>query len=1139
MCLTQSLFYILIVELWLVMSIEFTREPQGQVVEPGNAVSLACHTDAISRADWYRNGLKIATYESEWQQINDDNRHDLFILEVRPDVTTGTYHCVVRSPNSAATLTSASATITVPEMANFEKSPSDETVLLGEDATVDCQLIASFSRNSTVHWLKDGRSLDLTDRRFFSDSHGLEIRSVSLQDQGNYYCLVKSGSQSFRSSTAHLKVVYPPREDPTGVHEVTGFISRDLIMSCPLMGEPAISCQWSRAQGLQLPATRAMQTNNKLVIGHIEGSDAGDYVCVCSNQFGQARAVVSVRVPTDLEFLQKPQDTVALEGYNVSIPCLVRSASPDIVSIVWEKKESSSTAPYSPMMFQGERQGNKMVHENGTLSITNVTTEDKGYYVCRAIKPTSSTDGSIEETINLDVRTHSNQMPPVITVAPFNHTIRPGGTIRLECQASSPSVVTIAWRYINGAWQATKATHISAGSRIQVADNGSFTVSDAKYEDAGLYKCQAVAPGASTERSAVIAIRNDGLEVSPTPSMLPRAVRKPIAFRVTEDSISLRWDPGANISPWYTIEMYSYEKHVFAWETVAQHVYDTKFTVEKLTPGADYVFIVRGVNEIGVGLPSPVSDVIKTITPVTSALTGLREREVQMMMELVEVEALMGVSVNATSAWISWNVLHNAGHVQGFRVKYTMHDGSNSFAAATYTQVEVQDQFARAVLLTGLEPWSSYVAKIEPYYDSVRGAESGQVFFSTPQGVPRNPPAFVQLHRLKANQYTVTWNKPTRCTEGHIIGYSVLVEHAEYSGKSTNYTTLASVFKHDVTLGHAGDDFRVSVAAMTKAGAGVYSMPLGPEHIISPGKESWRRHMPWILGIAGGVVWLALCFFIVFLCLRSRRSIYKSVRTVKYERNQPIQEYGPTHGQWQMMMMPNGQQSTISHQMMQLTPPNSTGGPAGSRDHHPVYISNPGQAAAYTLRNPQECCQPLMVDLDCFQPSQEPPPPESAYQCAGDCYDECETPHYPQVTPCACKQHMQKQRLGSASGTPIQLTAAAVPNRYHTTLPNMQEPLYNELDGVSPDGSRADRGSSYLPHHYEIYDSELGTDAVFQSSEPLLANGGYMSQGHPQSHYQTDQQPVRPANSTPRSSCPKMGMSVVRNSMQTPVNFGH
>jgi hypothetical protein len=789
-----------------------------------------------------------------------------------------------------------------------------------------------------------------------------------------------------------------------------------------------------------------------------------------------------------------------------------------------------------PLMFQNGVYANKRVHSNGTLSITNVTQQDQGYYICKAFNPLmASSDISIEQNIWLDVRTHSNEMPPIIMTAPFNHTIRPGGTIRLECEASSDETVTISWRYINEAVRATN----NWGSRINIAENGTLTVSDAKYEDSGLYKCQARAGDGMTERSAIVTIKQDGLVVSPSTMRLPRPVDKPVVFRVTQDSVSLRWETAGNVSPQYTVEMYSFEQHVFAWTTVAHHVYDTSITIGRLTPGADYVFVVRGVNEIGVGLPSPVSDIVRTIAPVTSALTGLRERDIQMQMNLVEVDALAGVSLNATSAWLSWNVARNAGHVLGFLLKYTMHDSSDNFLSATYTQIKVSDPSARAILVTGLEPWSSYVAKVEPYYDSVHGAESNEVFFSTPQGVPRYPPSYVQLHRVKANQYTVTWNRPVKANEGHVIGYSVLVKLSDSPEKSTNHTTSASVFKQDVTLAHAGDKFTVSVAAMTKAGVGVYSSSLGPEHVSRPGSMTWMSHMPWILGVVGAVVWISLGILIIILCRRSRRSHYKTVRAVKYERNQPMQEYGQNMGQWQVIMPAASQsqsQQVPTHHMMQFTPPNSTGGgPVPmTGDQLPVYISN----TASVFSRGRDPSQQLIVDLECCKGGES----ESTYQCAGDCCEEGDNYNH---MGCACKHFKQRHRH-SSSGTPIMYCA---PNRYHATLPHPipNEPLYNELDprnysgeGTSPESQAEQTFRQHTPHHYEIYDSEMGADVFFQSNEPLLSNTAHPSFGHAMPQYPGGHESrIHSQSGTPRSSCPKMGMSMVRNSMQTPVNLAH
>lgn len=49
-----------------------------------------------------------------------------------------------------------------------------------------------------------------------------------------------------------------------------------------------------------------------------------------------------------------------------------------------------------------------------------------------------------------------------------------------------------------------------------------------------------------------------------------------------------------------------------SWQTVADHVKTTEFTVKDLRPNTVYLFIIRAVNAQGLGDPSPMSEPVRT-----------------------------------------------------------------------------------------------------------------------------------------------------------------------------------------------------------------------------------------------------------------------------------------------------------------------------------------------------------------------------------------------------------------------------------------------------------------------------------------------------------------------------------------------
>ncbi|XP_063727335.1 roundabout homolog 2-like isoform X2 [Symsagittifera roscoffensis] len=1132
--------------------------PKNQTVKLGSKVTLKCAADARdTEVDWFHNGNKIAHWEQEWQQetvieagksVKAVSVHVLsFSAQVEPIKTTGIYGCTLT--NSKGTQwKSDNSSVDISTNENFVKVPEDKTVLWGEIATLSCQLKTSFQRGgSTTRWFHNGVQIDVSaDSRISSDQFGLQIRNVEPRDEGSYFCVAsKPGSDNFNSSNGFIKVVYPPRVDMNGVMVQTGFVSQSVVLSCPMIGQPRVSCYWSRVGGTEIPATRAMQTDNRLAIGHVQSSDQGEYMCQCHNEYGENRVVIKLQVPTILEFATKPVDTVALIGHSVHIPCLVSSTvgHEHGVTIVWERKERPSD-----LIFQGETLENKEVLQNGTLILRNVTADDRGYYICKALQPTANAQ-QIDETIFVEVRSHSNLRPPIITIAPFNHSMQVGGRLRLPCAASSESAVTITWRFVNEAWNAIGNTR-TRDNRINTENNGALVVSDVRHEDSGMYKCIASTSQGTTERYAVITVKKDGLKESPSPKKLPMPVGKPIITHVTQDSVTLVWYPGENQSPEYAVEMYSYETHVFAWHTVGDRAVSPKLMIGQLAAHEDYEFLVRGVNNLGFGLPSPVSSRIRTVERNTdAAMTGIRPDDIKPQIELVEVEALEGTAVNSTSAWIQWNVLHNSYFVQGFTIKYAEHDGGNNFQPQNYKVIEVNDPYARAMLVTSLDPWSSYMASIQPYYESVPGLDSAPIFFTTPEGTPRDVVDNIILKLMSGGRYLVTWSEPKRQREGHVVGYSV----ALYFGDSdTPLQTLnTSETQCTFTIVEQQNDFRVSIAARTKAGVGVFSPLVAPK--AGGGTTdgtSWIVAHPWVLAIAGAIVWIALAIISVLIWRRNKKGHYKSVNVKLEQSLQPPSEYAG--GQWQVILPASAQRNLTLMNGSYMGP-----GPSGTLCPQPTMATSQGMEMNHfmggtmamntmpmSMKNGNssnyaaqpECYQPLVVNI-----AGQKNPNEGVYQC-GDCYEECQSmpqcnnnphshhgPSHPSsqnnephpsnsctATPYTCNQGDHRDpptHLGivyhpnssppdyqpyQSQSNPPGCKFATNPNRYQPTPPpRSPEHLYNELDQP-----KQISGAQSL-HHYEVYDAEL-----LQQS---LANSPSNMQGY----HHTQQNPNTPSRNNP------------------------
>ncbi|CDR00514.1 unnamed protein product [Oncorhynchus mykiss] len=89
---------------------------------------------------------------------------------------------------------------------------------------------------------------------------------------------------------------------------------------------------------------------------------------------------------------------------------------------------------------------------------------------------------------------------------------------------------------------------------------------------------------------------------------------KPDVTDVTKNSVSLSWQPGlTGATPISSFVIEAFSQSVSnSWQTVADHVKTTQYTVKGLRPNTIYLFMVRAVNTQGLSDPSPMSEPVRT-----------------------------------------------------------------------------------------------------------------------------------------------------------------------------------------------------------------------------------------------------------------------------------------------------------------------------------------------------------------------------------------------------------------------------------------------------------------------------------------------------------------------------------------------
>lgn len=94
-------------------------------------------------------------------------------------------------------------------------------------------------------------------------------------------------------------------------------------------------------------------------------------------------------------------------------------------------------------MFPGKSHGRFSVSSEGTLTISGVRKEDKGYYVCSAL----SVVGSSMAKAYLTVSAVADSPPPIIRLGPANQTLPQDTMAMLPCEAIGSPQPVVKWLF--------------------------------------------------------------------------------------------------------------------------------------------------------------------------------------------------------------------------------------------------------------------------------------------------------------------------------------------------------------------------------------------------------------------------------------------------------------------------------------------------------------------------------------------------------------------------------------------------------------------------------------------------------------------------------------------------------------------
>ncbi|XP_035583267.1 roundabout homolog 2 isoform X3 [Zalophus californianus] len=869
------------------------EHPSDVIVSKGEPTTLNCKAEGrpTPTIEWYKDGERVETDK------DDPRSHrmllpsgSLFFLRIvhgrrsKPDE--GSYVCVARNYLGEAVSRNASLEVALLRD-DFRQNPTDVVVAAGEPAILECQPPRGHPE-PTIYWKKDKVRIDDKEERISIRGGKLMISNTRKSDAGMYTCVGTNMVGERDSDPAELTVFERPTFLRRPINQVV--LEEEAVeFRCQVQGDPQPNVRWKKDDA-DLPRGRYdIKDDYTLRIKKAVSTDEGTYMCIAENRVGKVEASASLTVRArpvaPPQFVVRPRDQIVAQGRTVTFPCETKGNPQP--AVFWQKEGSQN------LLFPNQPQqpnSRCSVSPTGDLTITNIQRSDAGYYICQAL----TVAGSILAKAQLEVTdVLTDRPPPIILQGPANQTLAVDGTALLKCKATGDPLPVISWLKEG-------FTFLGRDPRATIQEQGTLQIKNLRISDTGTYTCVATSSSGETSWSAVLDVTESGATISKNYDLsdLPGPPSKPQVTDVTKNSVTLSWQPGtpgALPASAYIIEAFS-QSVSNSWQTVANHVKTTVYTVRGLRPNTIYLFMVRAINPQGLSDPSPMSDPVRT-QDISPPAQGVDHRQVQKELGDVIVRLHTPVVLTPTTVQVTWTVDRQPQFIQGYRVMYRQTSGLQ--ATSTWQNLDAKVPTERSAVLVNLKKGVTYEIKVRPYFNEFQGMDSESKIVRTTEEAPSAPPQSVTVLTVGSHNSTsisVSWDPPPPDHQNGIIQEYKIWCLGNETRFHINKTVDAAI--RSVIIGglFPGIQYRVEVAASTSAGVGVKSEPqpiiIGGrnEVVITENNNSITEQItdvvkqPAFIAGIGGACWVILMGFSIWLYWRRKKRKGLSNYAVTFQR---------------------------------------------------------------------------------------------------------------------------------------------------------------------------------------------------------------------------------------------------------------
>ncbi|XP_068079803.1 matrix-remodeling-associated protein 5 [Danio rerio] len=368
----------------------------------------------------------------------------------------------------------------------------DVTVYIGNTALLQCQ--AQGLPIPNISWMLPDRSMlrsvSNTQQKIMLLANGtLQIKQTNYLDTGVYKCIASNAAGADMLSVRLQITALAPVIQEQRWENYTLSDGHAALIHCTANGAPNPTVRWVTSSGMQLRPSQFVNSNlfvfpnGTLFIRNPTVKDSGIYECVAVSSVGMAKRSVNLQVKRNSGSARilstSAHSTDVHYGDQLSLNCSA-SGSPT-PRIIWRTPAKKLVDSY----YSFDRR--MKVLSNGTLTITSVTEQDEGEYLCAARNNAGDDYVLLKVTVMMKAAKIDHK-------SLSEHKVLYGGELKVDCIASGLPNPEVSWSLpdgtmINSVLSSDKNT--IRAKRYVMFDNGTLYLNEVGMKEEGDYTCYA------------------------------------------------------------------------------------------------------------------------------------------------------------------------------------------------------------------------------------------------------------------------------------------------------------------------------------------------------------------------------------------------------------------------------------------------------------------------------------------------------------------------------------------------------------------------------------------------------------------------------------------------------------------------